>query len=284
MLLVVRSQIVLSDAIVVWRVCVLWPRSKSVKIISVILVLATLVLTSLSARNVSCYSGLEVSTSQSVNATSPFYVENFYPVGEEFRDDYGKTSILISWATNVFATAAISHKAWLHRQAIRLNIVSLDRRTYAERVMLIFAESGAAYSLLWTLFAADQIIPPRITGHHLPINYHSLIGDLKASGLIHLIGMYPTFVIILVAFTKTFTEPSLTRVVDLSHVAPDALRNHSPPRMSMSLMETMNGTNASSIPISVIDIRPGIEFYDNSKPVDDFATVHPKDPLSLTHH
>ena len=34
------------------------------------------------------------------------------PSGDEFADRYGSAAVVLSWATNMLATAALAYKAW----------------------------------------------------------------------------------------------------------------------------------------------------------------------------
>ena len=92
--------------------------------------------------------------------------------------------------------------------------------------------------------------------------------------------MYPTFVIILVAFTKTYTEPSMTRIVALGPITQTALRGHYPPITSLMDTTTVAHPNASSI--SVIHVYGDVEVQSSLKAVEDLGTCA-KNTLSDDH-
>ncbi|KIP07904.1 hypothetical protein PHLGIDRAFT_403080 [Phlebiopsis gigantea 11061_1 CR5-6] len=194
--------IILSDAIVAWRVCVVWPHSKAIRLSAVILILATIVFTSLSTTLHSCNpfpdSPARLSAEFKTTASS---------VGTEFVDSFGSVAMILSWITNLSATFTLAYKAWIHRMTIRDDLRRGSSRTYAEKVMLLFIESGTLYFALWALVAFADFAPETPAGLKLAV----FVMTLKACALIHLIGMYPTLLIILVSFTKTYTEPELSR-------------------------------------------------------------------------
>ncbi|KAF8639291.1 hypothetical protein AX17_001602 [Amanita inopinata Kibby_2008] len=108
------------------------------------------------------------------------------------------SSFTLSYATNVFCTALIFHKAWRHRQAMKRFLGSARRRTQAEKIMTLLVESGLLYLAIYTLQA-------------VPIYGGSSPGSLVAWEVVNAIiqqafGMYPTAIVVLVELQKSLWD------------------------------------------------------------------------------
>lgn len=122
-------QVVVGDALVLWRVCVLWPGSRVVRTTAIMLVLATLgtyfvpslaaffemhissVLSTLSTAHGSCTTYFVSFSTWPLTFPKLSYVYTGM-IGSELLDNFGAASIILSWVTNVGATLLISCKAW----------------------------------------------------------------------------------------------------------------------------------------------------------------------------
>ncbi|KAI1791474.1 hypothetical protein LXA43DRAFT_889216 [Ganoderma leucocontextum] len=132
-----RLQILLGDAIVCWRACVLWHRSRIVKGVCIAFLLTTF--------------GKQL--------TSPF---TCVPSGNSSLDrhavgtgsmyggfSYGVAASALSFSTNLCATVLVGYKAWEARRRLRQYIVAGPVASQVEKVFALLLESGAAYCALW---------------------------------------------------------------------------------------------------------------------------------------
>ncbi|GJE87216.1 hypothetical protein PsYK624_032990 [Phanerochaete sordida] len=115
--------IAISDVIVSWRACALWPRQWIVRGLSVLLFLGTLA--SL------IYGG----------------ISTFGP---------GLPGSVLSWVTNLWSTSLISWKAWQHRRSMKEALGVGMARTKAESILLLFIDSGLLYAIVWMLIVISN--------------------------------------------------------------------------------------------------------------------------------
>lgn len=103
-------QIILSDAIVVWRAWIIWSHNRVVQAVSIGLLLGTL------GKLPSLYSKItpvlrtETQVFSVLSARLECQVQR--DVGSAFADYFGVGAWVLSWATNVWATLLIGFKAW----------------------------------------------------------------------------------------------------------------------------------------------------------------------------
>ncbi|VDB98660.1 unnamed protein product [Peniophora sp. CBMAI 1063] len=117
---------VLGDAIVLWRVMVIWSWRKRI-VFPCLLLLILVIVAWVLATVPSLY--------MSVFATS------------------------VSLAVSVWGTILVSVKAWQRRQMLRKNVALMSRHNALENVFNILTESGIAYILLWTVYLIAVDIP-----------------------------------------------------------------------------------------------------------------------------
>ncbi|KAH9024884.1 hypothetical protein EDB85DRAFT_1985652, partial [Lactarius pseudohatsudake] len=97
-----------------------------------------------------------------------------------------------SLITNVLGTGIISLKAWRYRRWIVADLQRVvNKRTKAERVMGLLVESG----ILYVFSGVMLVVLPLV---HLP-GPHITLGSLYTQAAVHLAGMYPVIVVILVS-------------------------------------------------------------------------------------
>ncbi|KZV70857.1 hypothetical protein PENSPDRAFT_651161 [Peniophora sp. CONT] len=108
--------IVLGDAIILWRAAVIWKWQKRVVYPSVFILSATIVLWAL------------------VNI-------------------YGKSAIAVpgSLATSLWATVIVSIKAWQRRRMLKKKVAIMSRHNALENIFNILTESGIVFTLLWVI-------------------------------------------------------------------------------------------------------------------------------------
>ncbi|KIP02032.1 hypothetical protein PHLGIDRAFT_122826 [Phlebiopsis gigantea 11061_1 CR5-6] len=205
--------IVLGDSIVLWRACAVWRHKRLVHIISVLLMVATVVTLSLSTWQGSCLANMtskltQISSFPLVAAQSDVYnLIEIDAIGNEFDDTFGAASIGLSWASNLWATGLLSLKAWKHHSVMKSDFAQSGFHSRSEKVLFFFVESGALYVGLWTMLLAASIIE----WNHRAVTsaFMEVVLILKSSLLIDFIGIYPTALIVLVAFTRSHYEHTL---------------------------------------------------------------------------
>ncbi|KAI0030276.1 hypothetical protein K488DRAFT_54556, partial [Vararia minispora EC-137] len=122
------------DAIVLWRMCILWKDSITVLALAAVLWFATV------GPYISYLPFLPVGPLSYTNST-------IQPV---FSDTaIGTATLILSLASNLIATSLISWRAWRHRQEIRDHLISGTRRTMVERLLALLVESGVLYCAVW---------------------------------------------------------------------------------------------------------------------------------------
>ncbi|KAI1786963.1 hypothetical protein LXA43DRAFT_850091, partial [Ganoderma leucocontextum] len=124
----INSQVTIGDAVVWWRVCVLW-RQKSVIALGIVLLAGTFGILSVIHRS----------------AQIDVYTQLLLHYG----DVYGGMSGAVSLLTNMIATLLIGRKAWKHRQILRQGrgVSKGGWITPTMKVLMLLVESGTIYSV-----------------------------------------------------------------------------------------------------------------------------------------
>ncbi|GJE87223.1 hypothetical protein PsYK624_033060 [Phanerochaete sordida] len=189
--------IALSDAVVLWRAWVLWSRTRLVQIVSSVLMISTVVL-------FFCNSALYYEKSDVYISTIAF---------------------LTSWLTNIWATVLVASRTWQHRRLVKAQLRTTFRTT-AERVLLLFVESGLFYCLFWAPFVTASFIVLADVNAYVALRQLADSGQvihftaaqnvvhamdiLAMSCLIDIVGMYPTSVILLVELSNEYARRTLS--------------------------------------------------------------------------
>ncbi|KAI0740870.1 hypothetical protein C8Q76DRAFT_765465 [Earliella scabrosa] len=179
--------IILGDAVVCWRVCVVWAGHKGVVAAALFWVIGSIgVFTTFSVMFVGFYYPgvppsvkLLVRHSEIVNAFS------------------------FSWsaATNVWATAMIAYKAWLQRRSIDHHLRSrTSTSTAVQKVLMLLVDLGIVYTI-FMLLNVIVLIPSLNSGTFF--FYVTLFMQ-------QITGMYPTAIIVLVALQKSHLDHQFT--------------------------------------------------------------------------
>ncbi|KAJ7871887.1 hypothetical protein B0H14DRAFT_2723335, partial [Mycena olivaceomarginata] len=112
----------------------------------------------------------------------------------------------LSIATNITCTIMIGFKAWQHRKMMReLNLSGTHSRTSTERILSLLVESGFIYIFLW----ATEIIVWLNYSRDSPLNYAFEVISPMGN---QIAGMYPTLIIVIVNFRRTFWEEGTARI------------------------------------------------------------------------
>ncbi|KAJ7435272.1 hypothetical protein FB451DRAFT_1464395 [Mycena latifolia] len=177
--------VLLSDSVVCWRVYILYGRSKRV------LWTAGCLLSAL-------FTALFLCNLTQIGIGFP-------SVGNLHQLSPGDLSIdIIALALcaliNMWATSMIAYQGWRCWREIRRYFKGTNRRTFAESMLVLFAESGAVYTALWIV--KNIIIIPSV--EDTAYTYYATVLMYQITG------MYPTLVIILVALQKSHLEHQFT--------------------------------------------------------------------------
>ncbi|VDB98656.1 unnamed protein product [Peniophora sp. CBMAI 1063] len=163
--------VILGDAIILWRALIIWAWRKTLVYISAFLLLVTTALW-------------------------------IYTVIELNNDDTSSfVSIPASLATSLFATGAISLKAWQHHSLLREKVVIMSRRSTLENILALLTESGIVFTLLWVIYFVSYFVT------RLPVFYAVMTVLMTIAA-----PLYPFIIIILVAKHKTPLSDKLTSI------------------------------------------------------------------------
>ncbi|KZV60388.1 hypothetical protein PENSPDRAFT_694313 [Peniophora sp. CONT] len=139
--------VVASDIIVLWRMCVVWDNSRPAIIFGVLLAVMSLALNVANliaeGSNIIVHLGVE----------DPFDFTEYSPAYDTTA--LGFFSGFASLASNLCATCIVGWKAWLHRRQLAEFARFNNRRTLAVRVMELLVESGIVYTTIWALYCSS---------------------------------------------------------------------------------------------------------------------------------
>ncbi|VDB96626.1 unnamed protein product [Peniophora sp. CBMAI 1063] len=190
--------IVMSDAIVLWRVVVLWEKGRRPDV--VITAIAMLGLTiALTITNL--VSILKVDQSKLQNMFTPNYFAESLTTGIQSGDFFGLLALAASLGSNIVATCLVGNKAWRYRRQIVERFRHGVSRTMAERVVGLLVESGALYCVVWVLYIIANLAPiptDGVPGLHLVDHLNVALAQLTS--------IYPTLIIILVALERSYCD------------------------------------------------------------------------------
>ncbi|KIP06261.1 hypothetical protein PHLGIDRAFT_466600 [Phlebiopsis gigantea 11061_1 CR5-6] len=182
--------IVLGDGIVLWRASwVLWQQHRFNKIImqgvSASLIIATLITAALNAK----------------------YTCRYPAFHAEFADPTGIAALALSGLTNMTATGLIILKAWRHRRLMKPDFKLTSSRTKTEKALLMFVDCGIIYSVFWITLLIGLSVTKGAVLATSTVQFVSMerfaygFTVFMDTGLIDLIGIYPTILVILSALS-----------------------------------------------------------------------------------
>ncbi|KAI0030278.1 hypothetical protein K488DRAFT_87913 [Vararia minispora EC-137] len=223
--------VLLSDAIVLWRMCVLWRNDVAILVLAGVLWLVNI---GVSIANVISEYYWQTHPMQYMLQVQPIYTDTVL----------GSVALALSLASNLAATSLISWKAWRHRQLIRRHLSSGAKRTRVERVMSLLIESGTLYCVIWILYTINSRSSAMNINHKLADASQTPNGqpfvvtfygtEYFNRFMAQLTGIYPTIIIVLVALQKTHCEHQFTYRDNGSMTEP-----------------VVNGTASRAIPLEV---------------------------------
>ncbi|GJE87246.1 hypothetical protein PsYK624_033290 [Phanerochaete sordida] len=180
------TNMMLSDIVVLWRAWVLWPGRRMIQAISVIMTVGAL---GMLLWTCSVYSLYQAVT--------------------------GSISLCISWLTNLWSTLLIAARAWQHRRHIG-PLQATGSRTRAEMALLLFIESGVLYCMLWVPLVGASVkclatwSDPNCVLPGGAIKFMDSMVDIQLGCLVSLVGIYPTAVILLIQLTDHYAQKTLS--------------------------------------------------------------------------
>ncbi|VDC06863.1 unnamed protein product [Peniophora sp. CBMAI 1063] len=189
---------VMGDAIVLWRMCVVWKNKRPILVFAVGLALVTLALNIVNV----------VVTADNNGYQNKFLVQQNVPVFSETI--LGIMAAFISLASNACATMLVGIKVWLLRSQLANHAHTSDRRTVVERFMELLVDSGLVYTGIWIFYCVSFFMP---IATHTFLQVESLSYSIQITAVDHLnAGMaqmttiYPLIIFILVALDRTYHE------------------------------------------------------------------------------
>ncbi|KZV60071.1 hypothetical protein PENSPDRAFT_367569 [Peniophora sp. CONT] len=190
---------VMSDSIVLWRMCAVWERAHTVFVFGAAMLVATF---GLNIANIVEQAELH-SGNRVVHGINHKDVEIIVTYGQTLT---GLAAAFLSLASNLCATALVGLKIWLHRRKFAMHVRTGNRRTMVERVMELLVDSGVVYTAIWLLYCIS---------FYRPITSQVVLGPAKDvdaftvtavsyldAAMAQITSIYPLAVFILVALDK----------------------------------------------------------------------------------
>ncbi|KAH9168527.1 hypothetical protein EDB89DRAFT_1574421 [Lactarius sanguifluus] len=256
----------LTDGVVVWRAWIIC-RDESRKLLR-----ATIVMLVLTMLGVLATIGVRIFISiDPVNRDKGRLADTI--------DVFQEITLISSLITNVLGTGIISLKAWYRRWIVADLQRVVNKRTKAERVMGLLVESGILYVFSGVMLVASTLI--RLPGSHFTL------GSLYSQAAVHLAGMYPVIVVVLVSreasMDKTLFNSTLPVIItDLhqpsqfraSQTAARQVKSTDPPMASLQLAaaqeprptrdsldsSSLGSLSFSSSPVPRDDVDPEVPY------------------------
>ncbi|KZV70601.1 hypothetical protein PENSPDRAFT_752404 [Peniophora sp. CONT] len=186
----------LGDIIIIWRTWVFYrgPCERWVLLIPISLLVGSLTSSSLLAY---CVTEFDPTNELGDFADAPFCA-NLTPT-QGFSLELASMVL----ATTFAATAMICWKTWIYRRTIGSNL-RLNKKTRAEKVMVILIESGVLYAL----FFLQVVISSTRTVNDLELSTPRLqfATNVWTYMTNHIMGVYPVIVVILVRSQRSYIE------------------------------------------------------------------------------
>ncbi|KAH9007864.1 hypothetical protein EDB83DRAFT_696085 [Lactarius deliciosus] len=147
---------------------------------------------------------------------------------------FQKVTFISLLLTNILGTGIIPLKARRYRRWIVTDLQQVvNKRTKAERVLALLVESGVLYIFSGALLVASSLV-------HLP-GSHFVLGSFFLQAVVHLVGMYPVIVIILVS-----REASMDKTLFNTTIITDLQQASSQFRENQTVAHPTKSTPAAS--------------------------------------
>ncbi|KZV66946.1 hypothetical protein PENSPDRAFT_654467 [Peniophora sp. CONT] len=192
---------VMSDSIVIWRMCVVWDRARPVLAFGSALLVTTL---GLNIANIVVNARVRLDISASQIHENDHDTEIISTYGGNYL---GLAAAFISLGSNLCATMLVGIKAWLHRRKFPKHLRSDNRRTLVERVMALLVDSGVVYTAIWLLYCVSffrKISTHPVLGQDPNATFPQSVTvvDHLDAAMAQITSIYPLMVFILVALDK----------------------------------------------------------------------------------
>ncbi|TBU22575.1 hypothetical protein BD311DRAFT_869325 [Dichomitus squalens] len=185
------TNIIIGDAVVWWRACVVWS-NKIVYFMGPPLLALTLVCGVINVHN---------------SETGPTLQLQMLIGVDGFADAF----MILSMVTNLLATSLIAYKAWESRQSMKAYFGSDGGAMATWRALALLVESGTIYCAMLMFLAVYQL--------RRPAQVTSTASAFAQTGwfftdacLLPIAAIYPTFIIVLVAMKRSPIDRGISRV------------------------------------------------------------------------
>ncbi|KAI0319942.1 hypothetical protein OF83DRAFT_695056 [Amylostereum chailletii] len=197
--------VLLSDAVVVWRAWILWEKNKFVLTSCSVLFIATLAM-----------AGFTVYQQSVPDSGSQNILESQYGLPNATAAA-AVVSLSLSLATNVWSTGLIAYKAWHYRRSISAHFQRCNKKSMVEKLLTLLLESGAIYSCIQAAFVVTFALSPQSESSiTLKLIMPRIVPQIS--------GIYPTIIIVLVCFQKTHCDRQFTYPdVEVARVRPSGM-------------------------------------------------------------
>ncbi|KAE9402384.1 hypothetical protein BT96DRAFT_552681 [Gymnopus androsaceus JB14] len=177
--------VMMSDLVVCWRVCVVYKWDKR------IVATATFFMVALFSTVFLCnltQIGVGFPSVKSLHLLAP----------SQLKIDI--IALTFSFSINIWATLMVALRAWKAKKGIWAHMLNGSRKSFTETALMLFVESGIIYTVLWIL--KSIIIIPGVANTSYT-NYAIMVMNQA-------IGMYPTVILVLVAFQRSHLDSQFT--------------------------------------------------------------------------
>ncbi|EJF57033.1 hypothetical protein DICSQDRAFT_163594 [Dichomitus squalens LYAD-421 SS1] len=185
------TNIIIGDAVVWWRACVVWS-NRIVYFMGPPLLALTLVCGVINVHNSETGPSLQLQMLIGV-------------------DGFADAFMILSMVTNLLATSLIAYKAWEHRRSVKAYFGSDGGATATWRALALLVESGTIYCAMLMFLAVYQL--------RRPAEVTSSASAFAQTGwfftdacLLPIAAIYPTFIIVLVAMKRSPIDRGVSQV------------------------------------------------------------------------
>ncbi|RPD67995.1 hypothetical protein L226DRAFT_369615 [Lentinus tigrinus ALCF2SS1-7] len=196
--------ILVGDAVVWWRVYMLWPAAKVIARRVILGAAATLL--------VATFALGVVDTCGACNLSLGF-VQAEEGYGLLFSGAiFGAAAASMSLATNAIATCFTAYKAWIHLRSLKAFGRGFTL-TEAEQILVLVVESGLIYTAIWIVVVIwqvglndENIYQNQTQTQAGGSSFWAVAGYFVNGGLVPIIAMYPMCIIVMVALKRMKKE------------------------------------------------------------------------------
>ncbi|KZV77270.1 hypothetical protein PENSPDRAFT_180759 [Peniophora sp. CONT] len=147
-----------SDTIVLWRMCTVWEKRRTVLILSAALLCSTTVLSAVNLAQV-----IQITHNMEADPTGNLAQQLSKDPQKELVFGYHRigivTVLISSLVSNVTSTSMIAYKTWRHRRRVLAYMQTGSNRTRVERILALMVESGALYAVICTTHIICALLP-----------------------------------------------------------------------------------------------------------------------------